>query len=150
MLWERAHRPLFSTPRRWRQRLNTVMLSATWQRAIASGSSLKLTLNGSRNFWADSYAWRSQRCLRVWSREETERPFTIIKQNVPGRSRLRLGVESSCTEQRASYAGGELLFAAQRPLAEEMSEDILPFPLSTCPTTAEISLSLEAGRAQHG
>ena len=31
-----------------------------------------------------------------------------------------------------------------------MSKDILPFPLSTCPTAAEISLSLEVGRAQLG
>ena len=29
-----------------------------------------------------------------------------------------------------------------------ISKDILPFPLSFCPTAAEISLSLEAGRAQ--
>ena len=31
-----------------------------------------------------------------------------------------------------------------------MSKDILPFPLSTSPTEAEISLSLEAGKAQLG
>ena len=31
-----------------------------------------------------------------------------------------------------------------------MSKDILPFPLSTCPTAAEISVSLESGRAQLG
>ena len=31
-----------------------------------------------------------------------------------------------------------------------MSKDILPFPLSAFPTAAEISLSLEAGRAQLG
>ena len=31
-----------------------------------------------------------------------------------------------------------------------ISKDILPFPLSFCPTAAEISLSLEAGRAQLG
>ena len=31
-----------------------------------------------------------------------------------------------------------------------MSKDILTFPLSFCPTAAEISLSLEAGRAQLG
>ena len=29
-----------------------------------------------------------------------------------------------------------------------MSKDILPFPLSPYPTAAELSLSLEAGRAQ--
>ena len=33
---------------------------------------------------------------------------------------------------------------------EGISKDILPFPLSFCPTAAEISLSLEAGRAQLG
>ena len=32
----------------------------------------------------------------------------------------------------------------------EMTKDILPFPLSTCPTAAETSLSLEVGRAQLG
>ena len=31
-----------------------------------------------------------------------------------------------------------------------MTKDILPFPLSTCPTAAETSLSLEVGRAQLG
>ena len=31
-----------------------------------------------------------------------------------------------------------------------MSKDIFPFPLSICPTEAEISLSLEAERAQLG
>ena len=31
-----------------------------------------------------------------------------------------------------------------------ISKDILPFPLSFCPTAAEISFSLEAGRAQLG
>ena len=33
---------------------------------------------------------------------------------------------------------------------ESLSKDILPFPLSACPTAAEISLSLEAGRTQLG
>ena len=33
---------------------------------------------------------------------------------------------------------------------EGMSKDILPFPLSAFPTAAEISLLLEAGRAQLG
>ena len=40
--------------------------------------------------------------------------------------------------------------AAQRPRAGEISKDILSFPLSFCTTAAEISLSLEAGRAQLG
>ena len=53
-------------------------------------------------------------------------------------------------EERASSVGGKLRFAAQRPRAGEISKDILPFPLSFCPTAAEISLSLEAGRAQLG
>ena len=53
-------------------------------------------------------------------------------------------------QKRASSACGKLRFAAQRPRAGGMSKDILPFPLSTCPTAAETSLSLEVGRAQFG
>ena len=33
---------------------------------------------------------------------------------------------------------------------EGVSRDILPFPLSFCPTAAEVSLSLKAGKAQTG
>ena len=35
-------------------------------------------------------------------------------------------------------------------MSGRISKDILPFPLSFYPTAAEISLSLEAGRAQLG
>ena len=47
---------------------------------------------------------------------------------------------------------GERLFVlkAQPPRAGGMSKDILPFPLSAFLTAAEISLSLEVGRAQLG
>ena len=37
-----------------------------------------------------------------------------------------------------------------KSLDEGLSKDMLPFPLSVCPTAAEISLSLEAGRTQLG
>ena len=69
----------------------------------------------------------------------------------PCRSRPRLEIASSCPEERASSVGGKLRFAAQRPRAGRgISKDILTFPLSFCPTAAEISLSLEADRAQLG
>ena len=69
--------------------------------------------------------------------------------DVPGRNRPRLEIASSCPEERVSSVGGKLRFAAQRPRAGGgLSKDILPFPLSFCPTAAEISLSFEAGRAQ--
>ena len=74
-----------------------------------------------------------------------------VKSKLPLHNELRsvFEVASSCTEERASNVGGKLRFAAQRPRARgEMSKDILPFPLSPCPTAAELSLSLEARRAQ--
>ena len=45
---------------------------------------------------------------------------------------------------------GHLRLKAQPPRAGGMSKDIFPFPLLGFPTAAEISLSLEAGRAQLG
>ena len=53
------------------------------------------------------------------------------------RSEPAPSVETSFCGTAASSGGG-------------ISKDILPFPLSFCPTAAEISLSLEAGRAQLG
>ena len=100
-----------------------------------------------------SLPWSERGNTSNWRRaksQEPGRPSTRIWQNVPGRSRPRLGVASSWTEERASSACGKLRFAAQRPRAGGMSKDILPFPLSAYPTAAEISLSLEARRAQFG
>ena len=72
--------------------------------------------------------------------------------NIPGqKSASRWRVASSWTEERASSVGGKLRFTAQRPRAGRgMSKNILPSPLSAYPTAAEISLSLEARRAQLG
>ena len=66
----------------------------------------------------------------------------------PQRAQECLEVASSCTEERANNVGGKLRFAAQRPRAGGDVERHSPFPLSPCPTAAELSLSLEAGRAQ--
>ena len=66
------------------------------------------------------------------------------------RSRPGLEVGSSCTEEGARNMSGNHRLKAQRPRAGGMSKDILPFPLLGFPTAAEISLSLEAGRAQLG
>ena len=52
--------------------------------------------------------------------------------------------------KRVSSACGKLRFAAQRPRAVGDNERHSPFPLSTCPTAAETSLSLEVGIAQLG
>ena len=84
--------------------------------------------------------------------QDPGRPSTRFGRDAPGRSRPRLEIASSCPEERASSVGGKLRFAAQRPRAGEEYRKtfFLPFPLSFCPTAAEISLSLEAGRAQLG
>ena len=79
-----------------------------------------------------------------WLEHGDDRPLFIW------RSRPRLEVVSSCTEERASNVSRKLRFLTQRPRAGRMSKDILPFPLSAFPTAAGISLSLEAGRAQLG
>ena len=73
----------------------------------------------------------------------------VVNEDLSGMSLAE--VASSCTEERASNVGGKLRFAAQRPRAGRgCQKTFSPFPLSPCPTEAEISLSLEAERGQLG
>ena len=63
-----------------------------------------------------------------------------------------LALESHLLAPRSEPAAPVVNFVLRHSGLErgEMSKDILPFPLSTCSTEAEISLSLEAERAQLG
>ena len=82
-------------------------------------------------------------------------PGTTVYKNL-GRISLAevgLALESHLLgpEERVSSVGGKLRIAAQRPRAGRgITKDILPFPLSFCPTEAEISLSLETESSQLG
>ena len=67
-------------------------------------------------------------------------------------SEVGLALKSHLLAPRSEPAASVVNFVLRHSGLErgEISKDILPFPLSFCPTAAEISLSLEAGRAQLG
>ena len=74
----------------------------------------------------------------------------VVDDEQKARSRPRLGVASFCTESEPAAPVVNFVLRHSGLEREEMTKDILPFPLSTCPTAAEISLSLEVGRARLG
>ena len=63
-----------------------------------------------------------------------------------------LALKSHLLAPRSEPAASVVNFVLRHSGLERggISKDILPFPLSFCPTAAEISFSLEAGRAQLG
>ena len=66
------------------------------------------------------------------------------------RAEVGLASKSHLPAPRSESVGDEHRFAAQRPRAEGDVERRSPFPLSACPTPTDISLSVEARRAQLG
>ena len=63
---------------------------------------------------------------------------------------LASGVASSCTGREPAAPVVNFVLRHSGLERRGMTKNILPFPLSTCPTAAETSLSLEVGRAQLG
>ena len=74
----------------------------------------------------------------------------VAKSKLPLHNELRSVLKSHLLAARASHQRRwQTSFCGTAASSGgEMSKDILPFPLSPCPTAAELSLSLEAGRAQ--
>ena len=76
----------------------------------------------------------------------------VAKSKLPLHNELRSVLKSHLLAPRSEPATSVANFVLRHSGLERgrMSKDILPFPLSLCPTAAELSLSLEAGRAQLG
>ena len=72
--------------------------------------------------------------------------------DVTSLAEVGLALKSHLLAPRSDPAASVVNFVLRHSGLERggLSKDILPFPLSACPTAAEISLSLEAGRTQLG